>query len=304
MSSPFPNGSVRAPWLHRFLNYSIVRILIATFATALAGGLTMAFVSELDNKRFHEGWPEVFGVLAILFSYAVYVRWVEKRRVSELSVAGAPKELAAGLLIGGAMVGTAIGCLALLGAYTFTGVNAVGMGMGMGLIVGLAKMAFVGVFEEVLSRAIVFRLIERSLGSLAALVISSLLFGLAHLPGDSSGVLTVLIAVVAGALFGAGYLVTRRLWLCMGLHIGWNFTLGHLFSITVSGHPGEGLLAGSLTGPTWLTGGAYGLEGSIFALLVLTLVAGVLLRRATSIGHWIAWRPPVDDPKQQRQAPS
>ena len=295
MSSPSSNGSARAPWLRRVLNYAIVRMVVAIFATALAGGLTMAFVSDLDNKRFHEGWPELCGVLAILFSYALYVRWVEKRRVSELSVAGASKELAAGLLFGGAMVSTAIGCLALLGAYTFTGVNA----LGLGLVVGLSKMAFVGVFEEVLSRAIVFRLIERSLGSLAALVISSLLFGLAHLPGDSSGVLPVLIAVVAGALFGAGYMVTRRLWLCMGLHIGWNFTLGHLFSITVSGHASEGLLAGSLTGPIWLTGGAYGLEGSIFALLVLTLAAMLLLRRATSTGHWIAWRPRVNDPLQK-----
>ena len=299
MFSICSEGPVRAPWLHRLLNFSIVRMVIAIFATALAGGLTMAFVSELDNKRFHEGWPELCGTLAILFSYAVYVRWVEKRRAQELSVGGAPKELAAGLLAGGAMVSTAIGCLALLGAYEFTGLNAVGLG----LIVGLAKMAFVGVFEEVLSRAIVFRLIERSLGSLAALVISSLLFGLAHLPGNSSGALPVLIAVVAGALFGAGYLVTRRLWLCTGLHIGWNFTLGHLFSITVSGHPSEGLLAGSLTGPTWLTGGAYGLEGSIFALLVLTLAAALLLRRARSIGNWIAWRRRVNGPFQQSKAP-
>jgi hypothetical protein len=289
---------VRTPWLRRFLAYSIVRIVIATFATALAGGLTMAFVSELDNKRFHEGWPELCGVLAILFSYAIYVRLIEKRPVSELTFAGAPRELISGLLAGGALVSTAIGCLALLGAYTFTGLNAVGLG----LIVGLAKMAFVGVFEEVLSRAIVFRLIERSLGSLAALAISSLLFALAHLPGDSSGALSVLIAVVAGALFGAGYLVTRRLWLCMGLHIGWNFTLGHLFSITVSGHPSEGLLAGSLNGPSWLTGGAYGLEGSVFALLVLSLAAALLLRRARSIGHWIAWRPRVNDLFQQSKA--
>lgn len=287
MPSRSSNASVRAPWLPRLLNYSIVRMVVAVFATAIAGGLTMSFVSELDNGRFHDGWPEICGVLAIYLTYAMYVRLVEKRPVSEMSAAGAPKELAAGLLVGGGMVCAAIACLALLGAYKFTDVNVVGQG----LIVGLAKMSFVGVFEEVLSRAIVLRLIERSLGSLAALVISSLLFGLAHLPGDSSGALPVLIAVVAGALFGAGYLATRRLWLCTGLHVGWNFTLGHLFSITVSGHPSMGLLAGSLTGPTWLTGGAYGLEGSIFTLLVLLLVGGLMLRRARALAHLIAWRP-------------
>lgn len=115
-------------------------------------------------------------MLAVMFSYAIYPRCVERRRVSELSVADASKELAAGLLIGGAMVSTANGCLALLGAYTVTGFTAVGLR----LVVGLATMAFVGVFEKVLTRAIVFRLTESSLGTLAALVISSLLFGLAH----------------------------------------------------------------------------------------------------------------------------
>ncbi len=267
-------------------------MVVACFATAIAGGLTVSFVSEVGNHRFHEGWPEVFGVIAIGFAYALYVRLIEKRPVSELSAAGAPKELAAGLLVGGAMVGAVIGCLVLLGAYRFDGVNAVGVS----LIVGLAQMSFVGVFEEVLSRAIVFRLVERSLGSYAALAISSLLFGLAHLPGESSGALSVLIAVAAGAFFGAGYMATRRLWLCTGLHIGWNFALGYLFSITVSGHPSQGLFAGSLTGPTWLTGGAYGLEGSIFTLLALLLVGGLLWRRARSAGQLIAWRPRVSDP--------
>jgi hypothetical protein len=151
-------------------------------------------------------------------------------------------------------------------------------------------MVFVGVFEELLMRAVLLRLLERSLGSWVALGLSSLLFGLAHMPGHDAGVLAILVAVVAGAMFGAAYLATRRLWLCVALHIGWNFTLGSLFSIAVSGHERTvGLITGRLEGPDWLSGGAYGLEASVLTLVLLLACAAWLMARAASRGHVIAW---------------
>lgn len=188
------------------------------------------------------------------------------------------------------MVATVVGGLALVGAYRFAGMD----GAGLALATGFAQMAFVAVFEELLSRAIVFRLLERSLGTWAALSMSSLLFGLAHLPGSGAGALSAANAVVAGAFFGAAYLATRRVWLCIGLHAGWNFTLGHVFSIAVSGHPGTaGLLAGHLEGPAWLTGGTYGLEASILTLVVLLGAGTWLLVRAIAARTLVAWRPRV-----------
>ncbi|MFY0581157.1 hypothetical protein ACN28S_49140 [Cystobacter fuscus] len=78
----------------------------------------------------------------------------------------------------------------------------------------------------------------------------------------------------------AAYLLTRRVWLCIGIHIGWNYTLGTVWSIAVSGHEAkEGLFAGQLTGPEWLTGGAYGLEGSVVSLVVLAMATALLARR-------------------------
>jgi len=61
-------------------------MVVAVFATAIAGGLTVSFVSELGDRRFRHGWPEDCGVLAVCFAYALYVRLVEKRSVSEMSV--------------------------------------------------------------------------------------------------------------------------------------------------------------------------------------------------------------------------
>lgn len=264
-------------------------MIVAIFTTALAGGLTTAFVGEAAGGRFHDGWPEAGGALVSLLGYALYVRLIERRGVAELAGRGALAETGIGLAGGAAMVAAVIGVLALAGVYRFGAIDA-GQAAPAALATAFAQMAFVAVLEELLTRAIVFRLLERVLGSWAALSISSLLFGLGHLPGNSSATpLSLAIVVVAGAFFCAAYMATRRLWLCIGLHAGWNFTLGHVFSIAVSGHPRTpGLLTGALDGPAWLTGGAYGLEASLLTLMALSAVGAWLLRRAVSLGHVVA----------------
>lgn len=231
--------------MRHFLEFTVVRIVIAVFTTALAGGLTAQFASDHTHERFHAGWPRLCGAVAALAAYALYVRIVERRPVAELAGRQAPSELGLGLAGGAVLVGLVVGSLALTGAFRFEAINPGVNGLG----VAFAQMVFVSVFEELLTRAIVFRLLERSLGTWIALGISSLLFGLAHLPGNSAGALSITIAVVAGG-FTTAYLVTRRLWLCIALHTGWNFTLGSIFSVAVSGHERTaGLLEGSLDGP-------------------------------------------------------
>ena len=88
------------------------------------------------------------------------------------------------------------------------------------------------------------------------------------------------LAAVAGAglLLSAAYMATQRLWLSIGFHIGWNFTQGGLFSVPVSGHPAKGMFQGALSGPDWLTGGAFGVEGSILAVIAVLAASAVLLR--------------------------
>jgi len=80
------------------------------------------------------------------------------------------------------------------------------------------------------------------------------------------------------------------LWLPIGIHIGWNFTQGGIFSVPVSGWTQEGLFQGSLTGPEWLSGGQFGVEGSIVAVVVCVSLALVLLQQSERRGHFIAPR--------------
>ena len=90
----------------------------------------------------------------------------------------------------------------------------------------------------------------------------------------------IAIAIEAGCMLAACYAATRNLWVPIGLHFGWNFAAGGIFSTVVSGNgASQGLLDATTSGPALLTGGDFGPEASLY-----TVVAGVLADRACSCG--------------------
>jgi hypothetical protein len=97
---------------------------------------------------------------------------------------------------------------------------------------------------------------------------------------------TLAIALEAGILLAAAYVLTRSLWLPIGLHFGWNFTEGGIFGAAVSGGKSHGLIATSFSGPDWLTGGAFGPEASVPAVVLCVITAMILLVLAIRRGEW------------------
>lgn len=90
---------------------------------------------------------------------------------------------------------------------------------------------------------------------------------------------------------GAAYVATRKLWLPMGLHFGWNYAAGGLFSTEVSGsNTPQGLLDAATSGPALLTGGTFGPEGSVIAVVACSLVTVSLLVLAHRRGHIVPRR--------------
>ncbi len=145
-----------------------------------------------------------------------------------------------------------------------------------------------GTTEELLIRAAAFRILERWLGSWLALCLTAVLFGATHMPNPGATALsTLVIAVGGGLMLCAAYMVTRRIWFAIGIHIAWNFFQGGVFGVATSGVAVAGLLNGSLRGPTYLSGGKFGPEGSIVALIVCAAAAIALLLYASRNGHFI-----------------
>ena len=160
------------------------------------------------------------------------------------------------------------------------------------MVPAIAMALSSGIFEELLFRGVLFRSVETWFGSWAALVVSSLVFGLTHLmnpQGTLEGAL--FIAVEAGILLAAAFMLTRRLWLSIGFHVAWNYTQSAIFSGIVSGNEAEqGLVRSTIKGPDLLTGGSFGVESSVISLFLCTTTGIVMLVMATRRGKIV---PPI-----------
>lgn len=225
-----------------------------------------------------------FKTVVLLLAYAAFVRWVERRSVDEGSLPGAGRELVQGFGWGLGVIGTAVALLAMSGGYTVSG-----WGSPQGALTLLQLHVFVAVLEELLFRGLLFRLLEGIVGTWGALLVSTLLFGLAH--GANPGANAITLSALGGlsVCLTLAFVMTRRLWLCVGLHWGWNFAQGGLFGLPVSGtQVAPGALAASTSGPTWLTGGAFGLEASVLTLALTALLCLHFGREALRRGHWRA----------------
>ena len=263
--------------LERLMAYPLVQIVLGMVLTFAAVPLVMGTASQLLEKPNRILWPQLLAAVLVWFAYRFYVRRIEKRQPAELAMPGMARELGRGLLLGAGLVFLTFVVLAALGVYQFSGVNA----LSLMLLLPLAELVLVGMAEEMMFRGILFGVTARALGSKAAIVISSLVFALAHLPNAGFSLLAIIAIAAYGVLQAALYMQTRRLWVCIGTHVGWNYCVSQVFSSTVSGHAAtDGLLRGELAGNAMLTGGAFGVEASLVTVLLIGAVAAYVLRLA------------------------
>lgn len=217
-------------------------------------------------------------VLAV-FAYRWVVRKTEKREPAELALRGAPMAVVRGVLIGLAMFGSVIANIYFLGDYEVKGIGSV-----TGAVAIFGFMIAVAVTEELLFRGVLFRVVEERIGTWLSLTISGLVFGLVHIINPGATIWSSLaIAIEAGFMLAAAYVATRNLWVPIGVHFAWNFAQGGIFSTAVSGADApQGLLDGATSGPAIITGGDFGPEASIYAVL-----AGIVV---TTAFLWLAKR--------------
>ncbi len=269
--------------LRRIIAFPLSLMVIGfVWISALAVGVGQAY----EQLGFARNTPEksfgaVLMAVAVVLGYKAYKRWVERAPDTELPLAGAMPELAAGIAFGWVLFSVMTGIVALLGGFEVLGLR------GAGQIWTMLAIAIVsGTMEETLFRGIVLRHMESLIGTWGSLAFTSALFGALHITNpDATWFSSLAIALEAGILLGAAYLLTRRLWLAIGIHAAWNFTQGWVFSVPVSGGDAPlGLLITRRVGPDWLTGGDFGLEASVIAMLVATGAGLWLLRLAAQRG--------------------
>lgn len=295
-----PEGQPSA--VRRVLRYPLVTILLGFIIFVPIFGIAFSALSQLiavalglrpgdedgqlDLSDPRLGWGQLLAslVLAVLAIYAyrfIIVRGCEGRQVAgELAFNHRARSwvlIGLGLGVGVALV--TVAAVTLLGGGATWAASSIASGIAW----ALGMSIFAGVIEELFARGTLMRTSEQHVGTLAAIVISSAIFGVQHADNAGATVLSTLaVALEGGVMLGLVYVVSRTLWAPMAVHFAWNFTQSVL-GIPVSGNESFGAWRVQFDGPDWLTGGVFGLEPSAVAValwgVVIVVLAVIAARR-------------------------
>ena len=254
---------------------------------AVGIGLVLAALAWLTVVPLRAPWG-AFRSLAMVLVWLAFYR-VLRHRVAgkvpeDLRIARLAPDLALGALTGAGLFILVVLALAAVARVTLSGPHPVAP-----VLPVAAQMLAGAVFEEVISRGMILRAIEVRRGSAQALAFSSLLFGALHFANAGFSPMAALGVVAAGVLLGAAYIASRSLWLPIGVHAAWNFTQGGIFGFAVSGEDRvASILKAHVEGPDLLTGGAFGPEASLPAVVVVGLAALGMIRVGVRRGQFRA----------------
>jgi membrane protease YdiL (CAAX protease family) len=276
-------------WLRLFL-FGTVFYGVYTFTSSLGVFLRMSFDGRLwptrgidmeflhEDLRLHMLDYMLFITPIVCLSFVLTVLFFRKvfdrRSFFSLGfeVKGYKKDFIIGFVIGFCAIALGHVCLRLSGhlqvtAYDFDPIILLGY---------FCLFVLVAFYEELVFRGYILKNLLASYGPWPALLISSALFALVHYSNANSSVLGLINIMLAGLLFGVYYLHKQNLWFPIALHLTWNFFQGPVFGFQVSGLDMPSLVQTEIDGPIWLTGGAFGFEGSVLCtVLMLGLIYSV-----------------------------
>jgi uncharacterized protein len=265
------DGLPRTPW--RILLF----LAIALVASVIVQALLFPVFERIDREASQ---PLIFAatVVGLLIAHWLVVRKVDGLDWSFVGLHRAALDarlIAGSTLLGALAIGLpvlalfAIGWLRMEPSYE-------------GSLLGAAAWALIVLLpaafaEELLLRGYCFSVLVQRWGRVAALLVTSIIFGLLHIPNPGSSPLPIVMVVLAGVLLGGVMIATGSLYAATAAHLAWNWVMAAVVHSPVSGlgmrTPGYRLQD---AGPTWATGGSWGPEGGVFAgagmLLAMLLI--------------------------------
>ncbi len=216
----------------------------------------------------------------------VWRRFLDRRSLSSLGLVKPEARWSAsvwtGLATGMLPIDLAVAVLLALGLFEFGGGGASVFTAAM--VPAFLIMAFI---EELIFRGYFLQNMLDIGRPISGVLASALVFGIFHglNPHAWDSPASMANLVLAGVLLALAYMLSGNLWFPTAMHFGWNACQGPLFGIPVSGMPMDGLLRFTRTEPgnRLLTGGEFGLEGSVLMILLqlglILVFLALLLRR-------------------------
>jgi membrane protease YdiL (CAAX protease family) len=259
---------------------ALLFFLVPIYVLSWARDLVFDGPPESLNPYLRDVISIVFMAVGILM-YRLFTRVVEKRPAVEMSARGSVSETGLGFLLGAGIMTFMVALLWVLSYYRIDSVGSWEVILHALVTFGLAALG-----EEIIFRAILFRHIEELGGTWGAIVFTGLLFGFAHIGNANATAWTSVAIALQSLIVSSCWVLTRRLWLVWGLHVGWNYFQGTIFGVNVSGETGfDSLVVSVRSGPDWLTGGDFGIEGSYVSIAICIVVGVLLIMRAAGAGQ-------------------
>ncbi|CAI6079860.1 hypothetical protein PAECIP112173_02733 [Paenibacillus sp. JJ-100] len=255
--------------IEKLLRFPITWMLIGGIVLTLVQGLLLVLTERVEGAL--SLFLSILFSLAAILVYKLIMKYVAQKPIPELSRQHAWIEAVRGVITGAFFIAVSTLIIVLLGGYSFQWAAAADPGLILMRSMETALIA--AIFEELLFRGLMLQAIQTLGGRWIALAITSLTFGAFHLGNPGATLWSALaITLEAGVLLGAAFLWRRNLWFAMGLHFAWN-ALEAALGIPVSGLPSAGLFTVKANGSAWLTGGDFGLEGSIVTVILGIVIA-------------------------------
>ncbi len=270
-------GRLRSGW--RFGIFVVAFVFAVLFVGGIGAGLLTLLTPDAAGVGFVTG-----GILILIPALLVgwlcgkYLEGVPFRALGAWFTKRWFVHLLLGILAGAATLGLAVLITIIFGGLRFELNPADSRLIFQALLSSLLIFAVGAAWEEAVFRGYILQTFNRSGLGWIGIALTSLFFGAIHLHNPNATAISTTDTAVAGVWFGIAYLKTRDLWFVWGMHLIWNWMQGAIFGIEVSGITtlvSEPFLREIDSGPAWLTGESYGIEGGIastFALIVSTVV--------------------------------
>ncbi len=273
--------------LFKIINFPVLQIILGValvnVLTFISESLIQLALSTLDVKNNLITSPLIFVIrmLSVYFIYLFFVKIFEKRKAYEISIDRQTiKDFSIGCIIGLSLISLTFSLLYLLGYCSIEGIN-----NSADLFQSFRFAFFFAFLQDIVYFAIIFRISERHLGSVPAIIIAGIIFGFKHLLfPDYSVWSAIAMTIEIAVIFSALYIKTRRIWMMFGFHFMYNFIQnGFLLKIQDM----ESLLRVKVNGPEIIAGSQNGLESSIIAIILSVCIGAYFMKKAKVEGKFI-----------------
>jgi uncharacterized protein len=278
-------------FLNKLLHIGLVRVVLGIAALVPINFIHHFFWDMLRDMEgpiapYVKDLERVSMIVVLILLYKAYVYLVDQRPAYEVSTSNLLPEFGVGFAFGAGLIALTVLPIALSGSYHIDGFGAYSI-----LFHGIIMMAFYALLEDLLFRAVLYRIVEEKLGTWLSVILVASLFGTIHIFNDNATWVSSLALAVGDLSLAAVFVLTRRIWMVWGLHVGWNFSQDTLLGMANSGTEGSpSFIMSRVEGPTWLTGGDFGVELSVLGVFSSLFLGLYLMKIAAKRGLII---PPV-----------